>query len=656
MNKLLWSPSQEVIKSSKMNDFREWVNERHGYEELLTDYQALHKWSVEKPEEFWADLWDYFDVIASQRFTKAVEHADNFRHVKWFQGAELNYTENMLRHMDLPSPAIIFRGETLARREVSRKELKRQVLQLADALKRAGVESGDVVAAYMPNLPETVIAMLATSAIGAIWCSCATDIGANVALDRIGQTAPVVLFTCDGYYYKGKAFSVIENAKVLAEKIPTLKCTVVTHYAGNSEEIQRIPGGILWEEFLNKGVYDEAFRYPRFGYDHPQVIMFSSGTTGKPKCMVQSAIGLLMNQLKELVLHTDLGKSDRLLYITTCSWMMWNWQAAGIGTGATLVLFDGNPSWPDTASIWKIIEEEKITVFGLSASYIHSLMNEGFSPKEAVDLSSLREISQTGSALSNKGFDYVYREIKEDVFFNSIAGGTDINGCFCIASPIQPVYANELQGPGLGMNIDCFDDQANSLRDCQGELVCKMPAPSMPLYFWNDTDGRQYHAAYFDVYPNIWRHGDYCLFHADTHGVSYFGRSDSILKPSGVRIGTAEIYNQVNALEEIDESLAIGQDIDGDQRVLLFVKLNQGFKLDAGLEKKIKVTLRTNASPRHVPALIVEVPDIPRTLNGKKVESAVTNIVNGRDVTNRDALSNPESLDFFVEFVKKSEK
>lgn len=657
MNKLLWKPSNEVIESSKMNHFREWVNEKHGHtqnKQRLKNYQDLYQWSVEKPEEFWADVWDYFGVIASSRFSVAVEHSNSFREVEWFPGAKLNYTENMLRYSNLPTPAIIFRGENLLRREISRADLKYEVLRMADSLKKEGVKAGDVVAAYMPNIPETVIAMLATSAIGAIWCSCATDIGANVALDRIGQTNPVVLFTCDGYYYKGKAFSIIENAKSLAENIPTLKCTVVCHYAGELQQSQIIPKSILWEDFLNRGVYTEEFIYPQFGYDHPQVIMFSSGTTGKPKCMVQSAIGLLVNQLKELILHSDLGKRDRLLYITICSWMMWNWQAAAIGTGATLVLYDGNPSWPDTGAIWRVIEEEKVTVFGLSASYIHSLLNEGFSPKKVVDLASLREISQTGSALSEKGFDYIYNEIKSDIFFNSIAGGTDINGCFCIASPVQPVYANELQGPGLGMNIDCFDENAKSLRDDQGELVCKMPTPSMPLYFWNDEEGKQYYSAYFDIYPNIWRHGDYCLFHGDTKGVSYFGRSDSILKPSGVRIGTAEIYNQVNAMEEIEDSLAIGQDVDGDQRVLLFVKLNHGFNLNTGLEKKIKTTLRTKASPRHVPALIVEVPDIPRTLNGKKVESAVTNIINGRDVTNRDALGNPKSLDFYVEFAKNN--
>jgi len=645
-NKLLWSPTEEIVESSKMNDFRKWVNTK--YDSAYEDYIALYQWSIEKPEEFWGDLWEYLQIISSEPFRVSAEYADDFKQVKWYPGAKINYTENMLRYTDLPTPAIIFRGENTVRREISRPNLKKQVLQLADALKKAGVKPNDVVAAYMPNVPETVIAMLAAAAIGAVWCSCATDIGATVAWDRIGQLEPVYLFTCDGYYYKGKTFSTMDNVKVLAEKIPTLKGTIVCHYAGNTTEIHEIAGAILWENFVNSGVYEENFEYPHFGFAHPLVVMFSSGTTGKPKCMVQSAMGLLLNQMKELVLHSDLGNSDRLLYITTCSWMMWNWQAAAIGTGATLVLYDGNPSYPDTGAIWRILEEEKITVFGLSASYIHSLVNEGFSAKKAADLSALREISQTGSALSDKGFDYVYAEIKEDIFFNSIAGGTDINGCFCIASPIRPVYANELQGPGLGMYIECFDDDGNSLRDEQGELVCKTPTPSMPLYFWNDKEGKQYHSAYFDVYPNIWRHGDYCLFHEDTGGVTYYGRSDSILKPSGVRIGTAEIYNQVNILEEIEDSLAIGQDIEGDQRVLLFVKLNPGYEFNADLEKKIKVTLRTKASPRHVPALIIEVPDIPRTLNGKKVESAVTNIINGRRVTNRDALMNPESLDFYM--------
>ena len=636
MNRLLWTPSKETVETSRMEEFRRWVNRRHNY--AMEDYPALYRWSTEQSEEFWADAWDYFDIIASERFSSAAEHAESFQNVKWFPGAKLNYTENMLRYTNLSTPAIIFRGEGSVRRQIGRKELKKQVLQLADALQKAGVKQNDVVAAYMPNVPETVIAMLATAAIGAIWCSCATDIGAAVAYDRVGQLDPVFLFTCDGYYYKGKAFSVIENAGALAEKLPGLKGTVVCHYAGDMTKISAIPGSVSWEDFLDSGIYEENFDYPHFDFDHPLVVMFSSGTTGKPKCMVQSAMGLLLNQLKELVLHSDLKESDRLLYITTCSWMMWNWQAAAIGTGATLVLYDGNPSWPDTGAIWRILEEEKVTVFGLSASYIHALVNEGFSARKAADLSALREISQTGSALSDKGFDYVYSEIKEELFFNSIAGGTDINGCFCIASPVRPVYANELQGPGLGMDIDCFDENGKSLQDAQGELVCKKPAPSMPLYFWKDSEGKQYHSAYFDVYPDIWRHGDYCLFHGDTQGVTYYGRSDSILKPSGVRIGTAEIYNQVNVLEKIEDSLAIGQDVEGDQRVLLFVKLNSGFELNDALEKKIKTTLRTKASPRHVPALIIAAPDIPRTLNGKKVESAVTNIINGRAVTNRDAL------------------
>ena len=643
MGTLLWEASRGKKCRCVMRKFINYVNAREG--QAIKSYDQLHAWSVAEPLFFWNDVWDYFGIIGEKPVNCAFKSRLYFKNSVWFPGAKINYAENMLKHMYGEDEGIVFRGENLLRRSMSRDEVRHEVVKMAKALKAAGVEKGMVVAGYLPNLPETVIAMLASAAIGAIWCSCATDIGSGAAIDRIGQTSPVVMVTADGYYYKGRTFDVLPNARAIADGIPSIKKVIVVHYAGNG-----IEGGdfdqrwITWEKMV-EGFEGEVFRFERFPYEQPLVIMFSSGTTGKPKCMVQSAMGLLLNQLKELGLHSDMAIHDSLLYITTCSWMMWNWQAAAIGLAVRLVLFDGNPSWPDHSTIWKIIEEEKVTIFGLSANYIHGLSRDGFVPKDVADLSYLREISQTGSALSEQGFHYIYNQIKQDLFFNSIAGGTDINGCFAIANPLKPVYSGELQGPGLGMDVDCFDENGNSIRDREGELVCKIPAPSMPLYFWNDEGGKRYHNAYFAVFPGIWMHGDYVTISSKTGGVTFNGRSDSVLKPSGVRIGTAEIYNIVEAMEEVRECLAIGQDYDGDQRVLLFVQCKEGYRLDDALEKKIRTTLRSKASPRHVPALLYQVSDIPRTHNGKKVESAVTNIMNRRDVTNRDSLGNPDSLE-----------
>ena len=649
MKKCLWTPSEEQRTSTVIYRFMEFINQAQGTE--LSTYEALYAWSVAEPIRFWEAIWDFFDVIGDKADGFADDTVPEFIRMNWFPGARLNYAENMLRYMQGEDDGIIFYGEDQSVRHLSRDEVRKQVIRFARALQREGIGEGDIVAAYMPNLPETVIAMLGAAAVGAIWCSCATDVGARVAIDRIGQLSPKMLVTADGYYYKGKAFPTEENVREITEVIDSIEKVVVCHYAG-SGDLPSVRDTAAWEDFCGDGE-GRDFDFKRFEFDHPLVVMFSSGTTGKPKCMVQSAMGLLLNQLKELAILGDMGKNDRLLYITTCSWMMWNWQAAVLATGATLVLYEGNPTYPDYGAIWRILEKEKVTVFGLSASYIHMLLNQGYSPKSEVDLSALREISQTGSVLSDDGFDYVYREIKEDLFFNSIAGGTDINGCFATGSPIRPVYASELQGPGLAMKVNCYDDAGNPVRDTEGELVCEAAAPCMPIYFWDDEDGQKYHNAYFDVFPGVWRHGDYVIFDSETGGIVFRGRSDSVLKPSGVRIGTAEIYNQVEKLPEIEDSLAIGQDHKGDQRILLFVKLNEGYSYSEELEKKIKQTLREGASPRHVPAMIFPVDDIPFTMNGKKVESAVTNIMNGRDVTNRNALGNPEALDIYIK-IKES--
>jgi acetoacetyl-CoA synthetase len=465
-------------------------------------------------------------------------------------------------------------------------------------------------------------------------------------LDRLAQIEPGVLFTVDGYFYKGKAFDSLANVGEIVKGLPSLEKVIVVHYRGGDSDISHIPNAIYYEDFIAPP-HQPEIEFEHLPFDHPAFIMFSSGTTGKPKCLVQSGGGVLINHLKELVLHTDLKREDIIFYITTCSWMMWNWLLSSLAVGATIVLYDGNPAYPDSSAMWRLAQDEKITIFGTSASYINFLKSQGLTPGQDFDLSSLREISQTGSALSPEGFEYVYEAIKPDLHFNSISGGTDINGCFAQGSPTLPVYAGELQRAALGMKVKCYDEKGKPVLDRMGELVCEAPSPSMPLRFWNDPDNHRYLETYFSVYPGAWCHGDYITIHRDTRGITFFGRSDAVLKPSGVRIGTAEIYNEVEKLDEIADSLAIGQEWKGDQRVILFVKLAEGQHLTESLRNKIKMLLRENTSPRHVPARIMAAPDIPYTLNMKKVEMAVTNLINGRPVLNRDALINPESLDYY---------
>ena len=641
----LWIPSEERKAQANLTRFTDALNRTHGLQ--LQTYAQLYDWSVTEMDDFWALMWEFAEIRASRGYEAVLDNVARFPGAKWFAGAQLNFAENLLRFRD-DHPAFIFRGETQKSRRMTYAELYDAVARLAGSLRASGVSSGDRVVGYMPNLVETAVAMLAAASIGAAWSSCATDIGPSAALERLGQIQPKVLVTADGYFYKGTRFDTLAHAAELARGIPSLVKVVVVSYTRPPADIdiQPIPRAVHWDDYLSKDAHP-ALRFEQLPFDHPLYIMFSSGTTGKPKCMVQGAGGVLINHLKELLLHTDLRRDDRILYITSCSWMMWNWLVSSLAVGATIVLYDGNPNYPDPGAMWKLIEEERITIFGCSASYLLFLKTEGFSPRAAYDLSSLREISQTGSPLSTEGFEYVYREVKRDLHFNSISGGTDINGCFAAGNPTLPVYAGELQAPALGMKIKAYDEKGISILDRQGELVCEAPSPSMPLYFWDDPDGAKYRDAYFGVYPNVWRHGDYVLIHRDTGGVTFYGRSDAVLKPSGVRIGTAEIYVQMEKLNEILDSLAVGQTWQGDQRVILFVKLVPGVRLTAGLEEKIRRNLRRNASPRHVPALIIETPDIPYTFNMKKVEGAVTNILNGRAVVNQDALINPDSLKFY---------
>jgi len=648
----LWVPSPERIQNANITRFIHFVNQKYGKD--FRTYRDLYQWSVDSIPDFWAAVWDFTGIKASRPYDQVVDDLKKFPGARWFPGARLNFAENLLRYRD-DRLAFIFKGEIQKSAQMTYRELYSTVARLAKSLRQIGIQPGDRIVGYMPNLMETAIAMLATTSIGAVWSSCATDIGPQAALDRLSQVEPKVLFSVDGYFYKAKSFNTLGNVAEVARGIPSLKKVVVISYTGSKPDIGNIPNGVHYEDFLAPEK-EPALEFEQLPFEHPVFIMFSSGTTGKPKCMVQGAGGILIHHLKELMLHTDLKREDRLFYITTCSWMMWNWMLSSLGVGATVVLYDGNPNYPDAYAMWKMVQDEKITIFGLSASYINYLRSEGIQPGKKYDLSSLREISQTGSVLSAEGFEWVYREVKKDLHFNSISGGTDINGCFAIGSPIQPVYAGELQSPALAMKVKAYDENGKAIWDKEGELVCEAPAPPMPLYFWNDPGGEKYRAAYFENYPGVWRHGDYIVMHGDTGGITFYGRSDAVLKPSGVRIGTAEIYNVVERIEGIADSLAIGQNWEGEQRVILFVKLAPGTQLTDGLKGTIKKTLREKASPRHVPAIIMEMPDAPYTLNMKKVESAVTNIIHGRPVLNRDALSNPQVLDYFEKIVPELQK
>jgi len=639
----LWIPSQERIKHANMTRFMTFVNTQ--YNKNFTSYFELYDWSITRIPDFWAAVWDFVGIKASRPYEKVVEDLTVFPGTKWFPGAELNFAENLLRYRD-KKVAFIFKCETRPPVYITYEELYRTVARLADALRKAGVTKGDRVVAYMPNMPETAIAMLAATSLGATWASCGSELGVQAVIDRFSQIEPKVLFTVDGYLYKNKPFPMLSDVTEVVESVPSLDKVIIVPYISDAPDVHSIPYSAAYNDFLATGDAHEI-AFEQVPFDHPVYIMFSSGTTGKPKCMVQGVGGILINHLKELIIHADLKREDTIIYMTAPSWMMWNWLISALAVGATVVLFDGNPGYPDLGTMWQLIDDEKITFFGTSATYINLLKSQGFKPKEKFSLASLKSIGQTGSALSADGFTFVYQHIKSDVHFNSLSGGTDINGCFVIGSPILPVYAGELQSPALGMKVKAYDEKGTPIYDRQGELVCEAPAPSMPLYFWNDPDMKKYRDAYFAVYPNVWRHGDYIEFYSDTKGITFYGRSDAILKPSGVRIGTAEIYNIVERFPEIADSVAIGQNWEGDQRVLLFVKLAPGVTLSDELKNKIKISLRDKASPRHVPAMIIDVPDIPYTFNMKKVESAITNIINGRTVTNRDALVNPQSLDYF---------
>ena len=605
--------------------------------------RRLWEWSVTDRAAFWADLWDRFEVRARRRAHTVLENGDAMPGARWFLGAELNFAENLLRR-DGEEPAILFHGEDGRSAELSWSALRHKVAALAAAMKAEGIGVGDRVAAFMPNIPETVIGMLAASSLGAVWSSCSPEFGVSAVLDRFGQIEPVLLLAVDGYRYNGKAIDVREKVAAIAEGLPGLRRTLVHRFLDPFADLAGIPGAVPFEDFLVNDPPPLAFT--PLPFDHPLYILYSSGTTGKPKAIVHGAGGTLLQHMKEHRLHTDIRPGQKLFYFTTCGWMMWNWLVSALASEATIVLYDGSPFHPSPAVLWDMAERQRLEYFGTGAKYIDAIKKAGLKPRETHDLSALRAVLSTGSPLLPESFDYVYADIKRDLHLASISGGTDIVSCFVLGNPAGPVWRGEIQMRGLGMAVEVFDEEGRPVRGRKGELVCTRPFPSMPVGFWNDPDGSRYRAAYFARFPGVWCHGDWAEI-TEHDGMVIYGRSDATLNPGGVRIGTAEIYRQVEQIPEVLEAVCVGQEWEGDQRVVLFVRLREGVQLDAELERTIRRRVRDNCSPRHVPAKILQIADIPRTMSGKISEIAVREVIHGRPVRNTEALANPEALDLY---------
>ncbi|RWM18351.1 MAG: acetoacetate--CoA ligase [Mesorhizobium sp.] len=638
----LWTPTQERIDAAPLTAFMKAAAAKAG--EAFSSYAELHRWSVEDRGAFWSLVWDFCNLVGEKGERNLVD-GERMPGASFFPDARLNFAENLLQKTG-NGPAIVFRGEDKVERRLSWNELHALTSRLQQLFLSLGVKAGDRIAAMMPNMPETIAAMLAASSIGAVWSSCSPDFGEQGVLDRFGQIEPVVFIAPDGYWYNGKAIEVADKVRAVAEKLASVRKVLIVDYLGTSQDVAAtIDKAAALEEALSPFAARKV-SFERLPFAHPLYILFSSGTTGIPKCIVHSAGGTLVQHVKEHRLHAGLLDGDRLFYFTTCGWMMWNWLVSGLASGATLLLYDGSPFYPDGNVLFDFADAEQMTYFGTSAKFIDSVRKAGLKPIASHDLSSVRTISSTGSPLSPEDFRFVYDSIKKDVHLASISGGTDIVSCFVLGVPTEPVWTGEIQGPGLGLAVDVWDDDGKPIRQEKGELVCAKAFPSMPIGFWNDPEGKKYHAAYFERFENVWCHGDFAEW-TSHGGMIIHGRSDATLNPGGVRIGTAEIYNQVEQMPEILEALCIGQDFDNDVRVVLFVRLAADVSLSEDLEKRIRARIRSGASPRHVPARIVAVTDIPRTKSGKITELAVRDVVHGRAVKNKEALANPEALELF---------
>jgi acetoacetyl-CoA synthetase len=641
-NPILWSPANEQRQATAMYRFM--------HQQGFDRYDDLYRWSIDNSAAFWEALCEFCDVRFDTPADRILSRPDSIMDAGWFAGSELNFAAHLLRETG-ERAAIIFCGEDSSRRELSFDQLRASVAEVAAGLRDVGVEKGDRVAGYLPNCPEAIIAMLAASSIGAIWSSCSPDFGINGVVDRFGQIEPKVLFATNGYFYNGKRIDALPVVAGIVDAIPGIAATVIAPFLSNGDGSMLTDNAITWDDFRVAGA---ELDFQPVEFDHPLYIMYSSGTTGVPKCIVHGHGGSLLQHLKEHVLHTNISAADRLFYFTTCGWMMWNWLVSGLATGATLVLYDGSPFFDDGHVLWKMAERERVTVFGTSAKYISALEKAGIRPGDRYRLPDLRAVLSTGSPLAPESFDFVYDAIAADLQLASIAGGTDLLSCFALGNPILPVRRGELQCRGLGMAVKIFDDSGKAVIEQHGELVCTQPFPSAPVCFWNDTDDARYRAAYFERFPGVWAHGDFAEL-MQSGGLVIYGRSDAVLNPGGVRIGTAEIYRQVEKLDEVVESIAVGQNWNDDVRVVLFVVLRSGVELDHELLERIRSVIRKNTTPRHVPAKVVAVTEIPRTKSGKIVELAVRSVVHGETVKNTEALANPEALENFRNIAELSE-